>query len=100
MKAMALISLSRAGDRYTETASGEGPIDASFNAINRIVGRDFNLMFYNIKAVTGGTDALGEVRVRIKAPDGREFPGKGISTDIIKSSIRAYINAINRAMIN
>lgn len=100
MKAMALISLSRAGDRFTETASGEGPIDASFNAINRIVGRDFNLMFYNIKAVTGGTDALGEVRVRIKAPDGREFPGKGISTDIIKSSIRAYINAINRAMIN
>ena len=53
-----------------------------------------------IEITEGGTDALGEVRVRIKAPDGREFPGKGISTDIIKSSIRAYINAINRAMIN
>ena len=60
---------------------------------------DFKLLFYNIKAVTGGTDALGEVRVRITDADGREYPGKGVSTDIIKSSIRAYINAINRSMI-
>lgn len=99
MQAMALVSLSRKGERFTETGAGEGPIDASYNAINRIVGRDFKLLFYNIKAVTGGTDALGEVRVRITDADGREYPGKGVSTDIIKSSIRAYINAINRSMI-
>ena len=77
MQAMALVSLSRKGERFTETGAGEGPIDASYNAINRIVGRDFKLLFYNIK----------------------EYPGKGVSTDIIKSSIRAYINAINRSMI-
>ena len=99
MQAMALVSLSRKGEKFTETGAGEGPIDASFNAINRIVGQDFKLLFYNIKAVTGGTDALGEVRVRITDAAGHEFPGKGVSTDIIKSSIRAYINAINRSMI-
>lgn len=76
---------------------GEGPIDASFNALNRIVGRDFRLINYTIKAVTGGTDALGEVRVRISDGDA-EFVGKGVSTDIIKSSIKAYINAVNRAL--
>ena len=99
MQAMALVSLSRKGEKFTETGAGEGPIDASFNAINRIVGQDFKLLLYNIKAVTGGTDALGEVRVRITDAAGHEFPGKGVSTDIIKSSIRAYINAINRSMI-
>ena len=67
--------------------------------INKMLSRDYKLVFYNIKAVTGGTDALGEVRVRISDGE-REYIGKGISTDIIESSIKAYINAINRADIN
>lgn len=96
-KAMAMLSLSREGKTYTEAAAGEGPIDACFNAVNRIVDRDFKLINYGIMAVTGGTDALGEVRVRIALGE-REFSGKGVSTDIIKSSIKAYINAVNRAM--
>ena len=97
IRAMAMISLTKQGSVFTEAATGEGPIDACFNAINRICGRDFRLINYGIKAVTGGTDALGEVRVRI-AEGENEFVGKGVSTDIIKSSIKAYINAINRAM--
>ena len=97
VKAMALVSLTKDGTSYTEAAAGEGPIDSSFNAINRIVGKEFKLVNYSIKALTGGTDALGEVRVRIS--DGRqEYLGKGISTDIIASSIKAYIHAINRAL--
>ena len=97
IKAMAMITVSRKGSVYTEAATGEGPIDACFNALNRIVGREYKLINYGIKAVTGGTDALGEVRVRIA--DGEyEYVGKGVSTDIIKSSIKSYINAINRAM--
>ena len=96
-KAMALITLSREGKSFTEAAAGEGPIDACFNALNRIVGRDFRLINYGIKSVTGGTDALGEVRVKI-SDSVNEYSGKGVSTDIIKSSIKAYINAVNRAM--
>lgn len=96
-KAMAMISVSRCGESFTEAAIGEGPIDACFNALNRIVKRDFTLLNYGIMAVTGGTDALGEVRVKIADGD-REYSGKGVSTDIIKSSIKAYINAVNRAM--
>ncbi|MBR5746058.1 MAG: 2-isopropylmalate synthase [Clostridia bacterium] len=97
IKAMAMITVSRQGKAFTEAATGEGPIDACFNALNRIVGRDYKLINYGIKAVTGGTDALGEVRVRI-ADGENEYVGKGVSTDIIKSSIKSYINAINRAM--
>ena len=97
VKAMALVSLSRRGETYSEAATGEGPIDSSFNAINRIVGKDFKLINYSIKALTGGTDALGEVRVRISDGE-QEYLGKGVSTDIIASSIKAYVNAINRAL--
>lgn len=97
VRAMALVSLSRKGEDFTEAAAGEGPIDSSFLAINRIVGKDFKLINYAIKALSGGTDAIGEVRVCIS--DGqREYLGKGISTDIIESSIKAYLNAINRAL--
>ena len=99
IKAMSMVTLSKNGKQLVEAATGEGPIDASFNAINKMLSRDYKLVFYNIKAVTGGTDALGEVRVRISDGE-REYIGKGISTDIIESSIKAYINAINRADIN
>lgn len=99
VKAMALVSLSRDGEVFAEAAMGEGPIDSSFNAINRIVNSDFKLVNYSIKALTGGTDALGEVRVRISDGE-REYIGKGFSTDIIESSIKAYVNAINRALFS
>jgi len=98
VKAMAMITLSKDGKQLSEAAIGEGPIDACFNAINRIVGIDYKLINYDIKAVTGGTDALGEVRVRISNAEA-QYIGKGISTDIIESSIKAYINAINRSEI-
>ncbi len=98
IRSMAMIQLVRDGKAYVEAAVGEGPIDAAFNAINRIVKTKFKLVSYNIKAVTGGTDALGEVRVRITDGNG-DYNGRGFSTDIIESSIKAYINAINRAFI-
>ena len=78
-------------------APGEGPIDAAFNAIERIAGaEDTELISYNITAVTEGTDALGEARVKLKSPaDGSVYTGRGVSTDVIKASIKAYLNAIN-----
>ena len=96
MKAMALISL-RAGDEvFTEAAPGEGPLDAAFNTINRIAGADeVFLESYELKAVTQGADALGEVKVKISSAHGT-FTGRGVSTDIIKASLKAYVNAINK----
>ena len=97
-RAMAMVSISKGGAVKDEAATGEGPIDAAFNAINKLTGSDYKLLNYSIKAVTGGTDALGEVRVRIFDGE-RESVGKGVSTDIIESSIKAYLSAINRNKI-
>lgn len=96
MKAMALVSL-RAGDEiFTESAPGEGPIDAAFNTINRIAkADDVHLESYTLKAVTEGADALGEVKVKISSGRGA-FTGRGVSADVIKASIKAYVNAINK----
>ena len=82
--------------QITEAAPGEGPVDAAFNAIGRIAGaEDIELTNYEIRAITEGTDALGEAIVKIKA-GASLFTGRGVSTDIIKASIKAYLNAINK----
>ena len=96
MQAMAVVSLiAGEGAKVTEASIGDGPVDAAYNAIARIVGGKWPLTSYDIKAVTEGEDALGEVTVRIKAGD-KFYTGRGLATDIIEASIRAYINAINR----
>jgi len=85
------------GKVFERAALGKGPIEASYKAINKIVGTDAELAEYRIDAVTGGRDALGEVKVRIRV-DGRTYSGRGLSTDIIESSISAYISAINNML--
>jgi 2-isopropylmalate synthase len=97
MNAMASITLTHEKEAQTEAATGDGPIDAAYNAIARIVGGEWKLVTYDIKAVTGGMDALGEVTVRIEH-GGDMFTGRGISVDIIEASVYAYVNAINRAL--
>ncbi|MDD3382585.1 MAG: 2-isopropylmalate synthase [Bacilli bacterium] len=75
---------------------GYGPIDASFNAINKVVSPlVFKLESYIINAVTDGVDAQGEVVAKVKVQD-KMITGRGLSSNIIESSIRAYINAINK----
>jgi len=91
------VILKRNNEIITEAATGDGPVDAAFNAIERAVGTTFELESYGIRAVTEGKDALGEVSVRISS-NGRLFAGRGVSTDIIEASIKAYINAINRSL--
>lgn len=78
-------------------ARGEGPIDAAFNAIDRIVKMDTKLENWTMQAVTEGEDALGEAICKIKCGD-HIVTGRGLSPDILESSIRAYINAINKAI--
>lgn len=78
-----------------EAACGEGPVDAAFKAIDKITRIPVGLKSYSLNAVTGGKDAVGEVTVKVEY-DGRIFIGRGISTDILEASARAYLNAINK----
>lgn len=79
-----------------EVAIGHGPIDAAYNAIDKLINiSEHALDGYSIHSISEGRDALGEVIVKINYND-RIFTGRGLSTDIIESSILAYINAINK----
>jgi len=92
----AIIRLKR-GDESTfeEVAVGSGPIDAAYNAINKITGLSIGLESYRLNAVTHGRDALGEVQVEMSYQD-RTITGRGTSTDIIEASVKAYLNGLNK----
>ena len=92
------IKLQRESDVLEEVAIGSGPLDASFKAINRMLDMDIRLESFSLNAVTDGEDAIGEAVVKVAAPDGQVYTGTGLSTDIIESSIRAYVNGINKIM--
>lgn len=95
ISAMANITLIRNGERIAAASIGEGPIDASFKAIEQIIGYHYELDDFQIQSVTEGREAVGHALVRLRA-DGKLYSGNGISTDIVSASIRAYINAINK----
>ncbi len=97
IKSMASITLLHGEEALSEAAMGEGPVDAAFQAIVRIVGGDWPLISYDIRAVTGGLDALGEVAVRVRHGGGIHL-GRGLSTDVIEASVQAFVSAINRAL--
>ncbi len=79
----------------TETsAEGDGPVDACFKAIEKIVASGTTLQLYSVNAITSGTDSLGEVTVRLEK-GGRIVNGNGADTDIIIASAKAYMNALN-----
>lgn len=80
-----------------EVAVGSGPIDAAYNAINKITGLSIGLENYRINAVTQGRDALGEVQVEMSYQD-RTITGRGTSTDIIEASVKAYLNGLNKLL--
>lgn len=89
------VKLRRDGAEVEEVAIGSGPLDASFKAINRIVDLEVTLESYSLNAVTDGEDAIGEAVVKLRNGD-ELYTGTGLSTDIIESSIRAYVNGINK----
>ena len=87
------------GEKLIESASyGDGPVDASFKAVDKITKMKLKLIDYKIESVSEGKDAIGAVKI-IVSSDGMEVMGSGISTDIIEASIKAYIDAMNRLMI-
>lgn len=91
-----VIRLKGESDSYEEVSLGDGPIDSAYNAIDKILGMGENeLLSYSINATSDGKDSLGEVVVKLR--NGEETAtGRGLSTDIIESSILAYLNAANK----
>ena len=81
-----------------DAAVGDGPVDVSLKAVERVVGLPISLKDYQIRAITAGKDALGEATLKVEY-NGRLYHGRGISTDIVKSSVNAYINAVNSVFL-
>ncbi len=94
----ATIKLKSKSGIFEEAASGDGPVDASYKAIDKITKTKGELLDYSIQAVTRGKDALGEVTLRVRSK-GKVAIGKAASTDIIEASAKAYLNAINKAQM-
>jgi len=94
----ATVGLKRNGTIKEEAACGDGPVDAAYKAIDKILGaHKISLVDYNLNSITGGKDALGEVVVRVTYGE-RIFIGRGVSTDVIEASVKAYLNAVNKVL--
>eukprot|EP00177_Eucheuma_denticulatum_P000212 GFKZ01000368.1.p1 GENE.GFKZ01000368.1~~GFKZ01000368.1.p1 ORF type:complete len:615 (-),score=81.05 GFKZ01000368.1:458-2302(-) len=90
-------------EERTATSIGTGPMDATFNAINRVVEKmvSVSLIEYNVASVTKGIDALGEVSVRVlDGGSGRQYIGASANIDVVVASAQAYVNAVNRCQLN
>jgi 2-isopropylmalate synthase len=85
------------GTVYSDAATGNGPVDAVCNAIDRAVHIPAKLVDFNVQSVTEGLDSLGQVSVRVQR-DGRIYMGRGTSTDIVVASAKAYVSALNRLL--
>jgi 2-isopropylmalate synthase len=77
-----------------ESCTGDGPVDAVLNAIDRALDVQYKIESYHVRSVTAGRQALGEVLLRVRAKD-RSFLGRGVSTDIVEASAKSYLEAIN-----
>ncbi|MBO4407337.1 MAG: 2-isopropylmalate synthase [Clostridia bacterium] len=101
---MASVKLERDGNETEDSCMGSGPIDAAFKTVDRIVRHTkgyeslrYTLEDYSINSVTEGEDALGEVLIKLRS-DGVVYTGRGLSTDILEASLKAYINGVNKLL--
>jgi 2-isopropylmalate synthase len=96
----ATVRLVHAGELLDESAIGDGMIDAACGAIQRATGTDARLESFVVSSVTGGIDALGDVTIVLCTGGGdrplRRATGRGVSTDVVEASARAYLTAVNR----
>ena len=86
------------GEAHAVTATGDGPVDATFNAVNELFAHTARLQLYQVNAVTEGTDAQATVSVRMEE-DGKIATGQSADTDTVVASAKAYINALNRLLV-
>jgi 2-isopropylmalate synthase len=95
--ATATIVLEKSGKILVQTANGDGPVAAAYEAIDGITGLKGTLADYTIHSITSGADAVGEVFVHVDF-EGKKFTGRAASTDIVDASARAYVHAVNKAV--
>lgn len=88
------VTVSRNGEIIEQVGQGDGPVDAAFDALGHITGIYVKLQDFSMRSVTEGQDALGDTLIKLES-NGRFYTGKGLSTDVIASTILAYLNAIN-----
>ena len=93
-KPVAEVKFSRSGEVMTSISEGSGPVDAAFKAIEKIAESDADLALYSVNAITAGTEAQGDVTVRLSR-DGQIVNGVGADTDIVAASVKAYLHALN-----
>ena len=86
------------GETKKTKSTGDGPVDATFNAIKELTGYTARLQLYQVHAVTEGTDAQAEVTVRLEE-GGKTVNGQGADTDTLVASARAYMNALNKLLV-
>jgi len=96
-KPTATVRMVKDGESVEASAEGEGSVNAIYKAIDMVVGEEFKLQDYIVHAVTGGTDAIAEVAVRI-VEDSRVFSGRGADLDVLMSSAKAYVMAVNKLL--
>jgi 2-isopropylmalate synthase len=92
---VAVVRLKKNDRLLSGQASGDGPVDSCFKAIDKITGLKARLQDFRLESVTSGKDALGQASLSLKLKAG-VFGGRGASTDIIEAAIKAYLDAINR----
>jgi len=92
---LARLTLSVGGEEKKAESTGSGPVDATFKAIESVLNSGSELLLYSVNNITSGTDAQGDVTVRL-AKGGRVVNGSGADTDIVIASVKAYLNALNR----
>ncbi len=92
---VARVVMSVGGEEHQADSQGSGPVDATFKAIEQIVDSGTELLLYSVNNITSGTDAQGEVTVRL-SKGGRVVNGQGADTDIVVASAKAYLNALNK----
>lgn len=98
MTPMALVTMRRNGGTHTRTASGNGPVDAVYNAVLAIVDLELEVADYSVRSITQGRDALGEATVRVRWNDD-EAIGQAASLDVIEASAGAFVSAINSLLL-
>lgn len=92
----AAVIMNKNGKNIERVSVGDGPVDAAFKAIEKIVNRKLKLEDYQLQSVTEGQDALGDALVKLSNGNDRIHTGRGLSTDVVEASIHAFINAVNK----
>jgi 2-isopropylmalate synthase len=92
------LTLTIEGVDHAIDATGDGPVDAAFNAVKMLYPTKARLLLYQVSAVTEGTDAQATVTVRLEE-DGRIATGQSADTDTVVASVKAYVNALNRLIV-